>query len=182
MRSRVRRLLGLTLLAVALAAPSSAFAKTLHVNWREQKILATGGAITFHVTKIVVTPTSWAATVEIANGSPSPLDVYPQGLPPIPNPIRPFWRDGFALLQDAVVVAPQDHTRHHELWQLLPTSSKPALPRVLAADARWSGTFGGTGKLKQRVQYRLGFGIFVSRDPDTGGASILWVTDHTFTL
>ena len=73
-------------------------AKTIKVDWREQKTLASGGSLKFRVTKIVATMRSWAVTARITNASPASVGIEPKGQAfAFPTP-HPWWQSGMALL------------------------------------------------------------------------------------
>jgi len=46
----------------------------------------------------------------------------------------------------------------------------------------WTGTSGGKAKLRKGQAYSVGFGLFELQSPESGGASVFWITDHSFTL
>lgn len=174
----------LLIVAVALvAAPAAADARTIKVDWREQKALRGGGALTFHVTRIVATPQSWRVTITIGNTSGAPVTLAPAGQTlafPSPNPI---WHEGMALLElHRVVDANTGPNAHIEWWEHRATTSTPPFPRSIRAHGSWTGTFGGSAHLVRGHSYALGLGAFVSQAPAGGGAIVFWITDHSFTL
>ena len=158
----------LLVLLVALVAAPAAGSRTFRVNWREQKIVASR-AVNFRITKIVITPTSWSLTLSIRNGTRASLRVTtpPRGTTPIPtlNILRPEQYRGETALVDT------DHSVAHD-----PPPSQ--LPRAIAAGATWSGTIGGTGKMR-RGRYVVGLGWFEPLDPHAGGRGFYWITDNS---
>src|SRR3954469_7258918 len=95
----MRRVGAGVVLALVLGAAPSAGARTIKVDWREQKPLADGGALKFHVTKVVATTTQWsfAATIENASGSPVGIDRDGRDLN-LPSQ-HPLWTEGIALIE-----------------------------------------------------------------------------------
>ena len=156
---------------VALAAfvvVPAAGAKTFNVDWREQKV--TGGRpVSFRITRIVITPTSWSLRLSIKNGTEAALKVT---TPPLfTTPIkfliisrREQYRGETALVDD-------DHRVTHD-----PPASQ--LPKSIAKGATWSGTISGTGKMRHG-RYVVGLGWFEPLDPAAGGSGFYWVTDHS---
>ena len=170
------------MLAVALVAAPAADAKTIDVNWREQKPLADGGALKFRITNVVATTTQWSITATIANASGSPVGIDRDGREFGVPPPRPIWADGIALIESHRVWNPNIGGRYIEWWQHPATTFRPALPRTLGAHRSWTGTFGGRAKLRKGQAYSIGFGLFELQSAASGGATVFWITDHSFTL
>ena len=177
----VRRL-GLALLLLLVVLAPAAQAKTIGVDWREEKTLTGGGALRFRVTKIVATTQSWAVTATFTNDSGSRVGIAPKGRPFQFPPPTPLWSNGMALIEHHRVFSVNIGGYHGEWWQHPATSFRPALPTSLAPHALWTGTFGGRGKLKKGQAFSLGFGLFELQSPESGGATVYWITDHSFIL
>src|SRR5215218_3474554 len=95
----MRRVGAAAVLAVALVAAPAADAKTIDVNWREQKPLADGGALKFRITKIVATTTQWSVTATIENASGSPVGIDRDGRESAVPSQHPRWTNGIALIE-----------------------------------------------------------------------------------
>jgi hypothetical protein len=164
----MRRVGAAALVALALMVAPAANAKTFNVDWREQKVTA-GRAVFFRVTRIVITPTSWSLTLSIRNGTRAALRVTTPPLFTTPIPTlsiarKEQYRGETALVDD-------DHRVAHD-----PPPSQ--LPRSIAKGATWSGTIGGTGKMRHG-RYVVGLGWFDPLDPAAGGRGFYWITDHS---
>ena len=178
----MRRLGVALLLVLGLAAVPAAGAKTIRVDWREQKTITGGGALKFRVTKIVATTTTWSVTATIENASGSAVGIDPGGQPFTIPPPRPLWTNGIALIEYHRVYSVNVGGRHGEWWQHPATTFRPALPRTLGPHRSWTGTFGGRAKLRKGQAYSIGFGLFELQSAASGGATVYWITDHSFTL
>jgi hypothetical protein len=169
-------------LALALVAAPAAGAKTIKVDWREQKPLADGGALRFRITKVVATTTQWSVTATIENASGSPVGIDRDGREfGVPTP-HPLWTNGIALIESHRVYSANIAGRHVEWWQHPATAFRPALPRTLGAHRSWTGTFGGKGKLRKGQAFSIGLGLFELQSAASGGATVFWITGHSFTL
>ena len=170
------------MLAVALVAAPAADAKTIEVDWREQKPLADGGALKFRITKIVATTTQWSVTATIENASGSPVGIDRGGRKFGVPPPRPLWTNGIALIESHRVYSANIAGRHVEWWEHPAATFRPALPRTLGPRRSWTGTFGGKSKLRKGQAFSLGLGLFELQSAASGGATVYWITDHSFTL
>src|SRR5215208_4411499 len=179
----MRRVGAAAVLALALVVAPGAGAKTIKVDWREQKPLADGGALKFRITKVVATTTQWSitGTIENASGSPVGIDRDGRDVPPFKLP-HPIWFNGMALIESHRLYSANIAGRHVEWWQHPATTFRPALPRTLGAHRSWTGTFGGKSKLRKGQSFSIGFGHFELQSPESGGATVFWITDHSFTL
>jgi hypothetical protein len=168
---------------VALLAVPAAKAKTLKVNWREYKGLPTG-RVDFHVTRIVVTATSWSVTATVANHSPYALDVSrPKTFDSKPYGGTWTGRDsGFGV---AFFVPPSGAGETGGYLVRPNQHAQPGLPAKLGSNAIWTGTFTGRAKLPKRNDLRVSFGWFTISSAPTDrsgdvGQGFNWITDHTF--
>jgi hypothetical protein len=170
-------------LVIVLGAAPAATAKSIHVDWREQKELADGGALKFRITKAVATTTQWAITATIENASDSPVGIDRDGMdvPPV-RLTHPLWFKGIALISSHRVLNPNTGGRFAEWWQHLPSAFRPTLPATLGPHRSWTGTFGGKAKLRKGQRFSIGFGLFQLQSAASGGATVFWITDHSFAL
>jgi len=178
----MRRVGAAALLALALVAAPAAGAKTIRVDWREQKPLADGGALKFRITKVVATTTQWSVTATIENASGSPVGIDRDGRESAVPSQHPRWTNGIALIEPHRSWTAQLGGPLIEWWQHQATAFKPAVPRTLGSHRSWTGTFGGKAKLRKGHAYSIGFGLFELQSPASGGANVFWITDHSFTL
>src|SRR5215213_4724439 len=156
----MRRVGAAAVLALALVVAPGAGAKTIKVDWREQKPLADGGALKFRITKVVATTTQWSVTATIDNASASPVGIDRDGREFGVPPPHPLWTNGIALIESHRVYSANIAGRHVEWWQHPATAFRPALPRTIGARHAWTGTFGGKAKLRNGQAYSVGFGLF----------------------
>jgi hypothetical protein len=178
----MRRVGAAAVLALVLVAAPAAGARTIKVDWREQKPLADGGALKFRITKVVATTTQWSIAATIENASGSPIGIDRDGIDVPVRPPHPIWLKGIALIEPRRVWNPNIGGRFVEWWQHVPSSFRPALPRTLGPHKSWTGTFGGKAKLGKGQTFSIGFGLFELQSPESGGATVFWITDHSFTL
>jgi hypothetical protein len=193
--------LAAALLLVAVSVPA-AQAKTLKVNWNERYSFAGSGFLTFHVTRIVVTPNTWQVAMSVANNSSYTLDL---SRPPIQldskylhylDPTFKGWggcgetnlgKQGFGLAKYAYKPAP-DGGRGYGGFLTLPwTHAKPSFPSKLKPNDTWTGTYSGAGRVPRTTELRLCFGLFtISSAPDQNkseiGTYFSWMTRHKFQL
>ena len=152
---------------VALVVAPAADAQTFNVDWREQKV--TGGRpVSFRITRIVITPTSWSLRLSIRNGTRAALKVTTPAPMTTPIPHLSVVRKEQYRGETALV---DDHRVAHD-----PPPSR--LPRSIAKGATWSGTISGTGKMRHG-RYVVGLGWFEPLDPAAGGSGFYWITDHS---
>jgi hypothetical protein len=178
----MRRVGAAAVLALVLVAAPAAGARTIKVDWREQKPLADGGALKFHVTKVVATTTQWSIAATIENASGSPVGIDHDGRERSLPSQHPVWTDGIALIEPHRSWTAQLGGPLIEWWQHPATAFRPALPRTLGPHHSWTGTFGGKAKLRQGQAYSIGFGLFELQSAASGGATVFWITDHSFAL
>lgn len=153
---------------VALVAAPAAGAKTFKVDWREQKMVS-DRAVSFRITKITITPSSWSVTLSIRNGTRAPLRVTTPA--PMTTPIPTLSVSRKDQYRGETALVDTDHGVAHD--------PPPAqLPRSIAKGATWTGAIGGTGKMR-RGRYVVGLGWFDPLDPAAGGRGFYWVTDHS---
>jgi hypothetical protein len=188
-----KTLLAVLAAALVLAVPT-AQAKTLTVNWNEAYSFPGAGFLTFHVTKIVVTRTSWQVTMTVANKSPYTLDVSRPPLDTLPSidPTFKGWggcgavnlgRQAFGLTK--YVPPGKGHTGG---YLTLPwTHAQPGFPSKLEPNDNWHGTYSGSGPVLRKTELRLCFGLFTitdapSADKSDVGTYFSWMTRHTFQL
>ena len=168
---------------VAAAAAPAADAKTIKVDWRESVGVSGGGRIEFRLTKIVATTGSWAVTGSIRNATGARVEIDPAGHPfAVATSPNPVWHSGMALLELHRVYQVNIGGAQNQWWEHKATSFRPALPHSLAPGASWTGTLGGRAKLKAGRSYSLGLGLFLPQNPESGGSSVIWITDHSFKL
>lgn len=180
--------------ALVLAAPS-AQAKTLTVNWTEAYSFPGSGFLTFHVTKIMVTPSNWQVTMTVANKSPYTLDL---SRPPLAteqsiDPSFRGWggcgvvnlgRQGFGLTK----YVPPGRGHGTGGYLTLPwTHAQPGFPSKLKPNDKWHGTYSGSGPVLRKTELRLCFGLFTiadapNADKSNVGTYFSWMTRHTFQL
>jgi hypothetical protein len=157
----------LVTLAALVVAPTAG-AKTFDVDWREQKV--TGGRpVVFRITRIVITPTSWAVRLSIRNATRAALKVTTPPLLTTPIPTLSILRK--TDFRGETALFDYDHRVVHD-----PPPSQ--LPRSIAKGATWSGTISGTGRMRH-ARYVVGLGWFEPLDPAAGGSGFYWITDHS---
>jgi hypothetical protein len=195
---RNRYLVLLPLAALLLLVPA-AQAKTLTVNWNEAYSFPGSGFLTFHVSKIVVTPTNWHATMTMANKSPYTLDVStpPLGTAAYIDPNFKGWGgcgvtnlgrgQGFGLTKYEYKPA-KNGVRGIAGYLTLPwTHATPGFPSKLKPNTTWHGTYAGAGPVPKKTELRLCFGLFTITDAPSADKSQLGtyfslMTRHTFQL
>ena len=172
----------LVALACALCSAPTAAAKTIKVDWRESVGISGGGRIEFRITKIVATTRGWTVTAAIRNATKARVGIDPAGRTYGAASPNPVWRDGMALLELHRVINVNIGGYDNQWWEHKATTFRPALPRSLAPGASWTGTLGGRAKLKPGQSFSLGLGLFLPQNPESGGSSVIWITDHSFRL
>lgn len=172
--------LGVVVTCLLFVSPAAA--KTLRVNWTEYHSFGDGQA-TFHITKVVITPTSWSATASVTNRSSLTLSVTKPPTQTYPT-IKGLWdqrNSGFGV----AFQVPASSSGSGGYFVRPATFATPALPTTLAPGATWRGTFGGTAKLPRRNDLRLSFGsLAVTKASQSAwiGQTFNRITDHTFRI
>jgi hypothetical protein len=195
--NRTRHLILLPLAALLLVVPA-AQAKTLTVNWNEVYSFSDSGFLTFHVTKIAVTPTNWQVTMTVTNKSPYTLDVSTPALDTVPyiDPNFKGWggcgsvnqgRQGFGLTKYAYKPAPNGRRGLGGYLTLPWKNAMPDFPSKLKPNEKWQGSYSGSGPLRKKTELRLCFGLFTVTDAPGAdksqiGTYFSWMTRHTFQL
>lgn len=141
-------------LAAALALAPVARGATIHLGWTENYYYH-GNVIehlfVVHVESVTVGRDSWTVKGSVANTSA----------------LRMTIRNRFALVAGSAVFPA--------------TRFSPSLPPELAIGGKWTGSFGGAGKLPRTTTLRVRFGSF--KAPLLPGVpGITWLTRHSFRL
>ena len=169
----------------ALAVVPTGNAKTIKVSWHEQKVLG-DGALTFNVTKVVLTPTSWAVTATITNrtGARVEIDPTPKPQPAIVGLLADphVYPGGMALVYLHSKPKKWYYDSDRTWWSFNMKASTPGMPKALADGASWTGTFRGSAKVARGIDYRVGFGLFSVSDPKVGESRFMWISDHSVRL
>jgi len=157
-----RRVFSSVLAATAVAAglaTAGASAKPLH--WNESFSDSKGRVLSFQVTSLTVTQTTWTAHVSYTNLSKQTVQVG-----------NTF---ALAFFADAKTTNPSNASA-----LVKATSFSPSRPTKLAPGATWSGTIGGSGTLETAATSgyaRLVFGPFTGVPGQK--QAIYWITDHS---
>lgn len=194
---KTRRLVLLPLTALLLLVPS-AQAKTLTVNWNEAYSFPNSGSLTFHVTKIAVTPTSWRVTMTMKNKSPNTLEISRPPLDTVPylDPKFKGWggcgavnlgKQAFGLTKYTYKPGPNGGRGLGGYLTLPWTHATPGFPSKLKPNASWRGTYSGAGPVPRKTELRLCFGLFTMTDAPSAdkseiGTYFSLMTRHTFKL
>jgi hypothetical protein len=184
--------------AVVLVVGPGAEAKTLTVNWNEAYSFPDSGFLSFHVTKIAVTPTNWQVTMTMANKSPYTLGIStpPLGTVKYIDPNFKGWggcgavniaQQGFGLTKYEYKPAPNGGRGLGGYLTLPWKHATPSFPSRLKPNAKWHGAYSGSGPVPRNTELRLCFGLFTLSDAPNAdkskiGTSFSWMTRHTFQL
>lgn len=154
--------------AAALVLAAAGSAKTFKVNWNETKTFP-GGYLSFHVTRIVVTATTWKVTASFTNHGKTTTLTIARGYPPAPN-LSPF---GLAY----PVVAPGQRPTINTLQM---SHASPSIPARFGPGKTWTGSFNGYGVLPKGKIIWVVLGFFIPGGNQRAGFN--WITSHAFKL
>ena len=144
--------------ALALALAPTASAQTIHLNWHERAPTTGIAVMTIDVHALRTQGNLWAATVTFRNLTQTALRIEPH----------------FALGVYRTKKAQQPFRL------FLARAYSPKLPRAIKPKQRWSGTYGGSGRIPDGAYVRIILGDFLSSYPPPLGPRIAWVTDHAY--
>jgi hypothetical protein len=195
---RARHLVLLPLAAWLVLAPA-AQARTFTVNWNEAYSFYGSGFLTFHVTRIAVTPANWQIKMTLNNKSPYTLDIRTPALETAAyiDPNFKGWAgcgvtnlgggQGFGLTKYEYKPAPNGGRGNSGYLTLPWTHATPNFPSKLKPNATWHGIYSGAGPVPRKTELRLCFGLFTITDaPSTDksqiGTYFSLMTRHTFQL
>jgi hypothetical protein len=148
---------------MTLAFASSASAKTLKLNWVEQRSKAyyPTTPMTFKVKDVVTVGTKWSVHAAFTNRSTVHIR------------IRRTLGNYYAPLDFGLTWA------HGGLQY---SFAKPAIPKQLRPGQTWSGVFGGRGRLPKDLLISVAFGPFYPPNAPQTVKEFNWVTQHNFKI
>jgi hypothetical protein len=153
---------------MTLALVSTASARTIKLNWLEQRSRAyyPTTPMTFSVKDVTIVGTKWSVHAAFTNRSGVTMRIRPS----LGNYYAPY---GFGLAWSK---------GGGNLDELRYTSAKPALPTRLGPGKTWSGVFGGRGRLPRGVLIYVAFGPFFPPSAPEREKEFNYVTSHAFKL
>lgn len=164
-------------MAVVLATPASADARTISLNWVEQrsKTYYASTPMTFKVKDVVLTTKAWSVHASFTNRSKLTLKIAP----PVGDYYAPhnFGLGWASCVQGSL--GPECGLKTLDY-----TYAKPKFPKLLEPGQTWSGVFGGPGRPVKGKLINVIFGTFFPPGaPQKDGAKEFdWVSSHAFKL